>query len=95
MKTALILMTIIMISAITIAWIIAAIIDKQTNYTTMRNKCEEFCTVIGEEFGKIAYSSEYDEYTCMCQHTDTIEYDNATYKLVRLLDYGVIKNVTQ
>jgi len=95
MRTALICLALVLVIAIGVAWITGTLIDEQSRYTAMKNKCEEFCTVIGEEFGKVTYSYIYDEFTCMCKHTDTVEYDNTTYKLIRLLDYGVVKNVTQ
>ncbi|HDD44269.1 MAG TPA: hypothetical protein ENG63_05350 [Candidatus Desulfofervidus auxilii] len=59
------------------------------------DKCKEFCTIIGEEYGNVVYSGVYNDFICMCKHTDTVEYNNTTYKLIRLLDYGVVKNVTQ
>ena len=57
--------------------------------------CKEFCSIISSNYGKVTYSTNYRDYICMCEHTDEIDISNKTYIIVRYLDYGVVKNVTQ
>lgn len=59
------------------------------------DKCEKFCSLIGKEYGKSIPSSKYKDNICLCKHKDFININNTTYIITRLLDYGVVINVTK
>jgi len=68
--------------------------EKNLVQTTI-DKCEKFCNLVGEGYGKVVYSLSYGDYICLCKHKDFININNTTYIITRLLDYGVVKNVTK
>jgi len=94
-----ILLTISLIILVTFILSIYYILYIYNNYNMKEkisaDKCEKFCNLIGEEFGKSIYSSNYKDNICLCKHKDFISINNTTYIITRLLDYGVVKNVTK